>query len=105
MPTYEYVCRACEGRVEAVQKFSDPPLTTCEECGGSLRKVFSPVGIVFKGSGFYVTDYKYKENGRNGKSATSTTNGSSAGSESKSETKSAESGSKTETKATASKTD
>ncbi len=56
MPTYEYECQACHERVEAVQKFSDPALTTCEKCGGELRKVFSAVGIVFKGSGFYKTD-------------------------------------------------
>jgi putative FmdB family regulatory protein len=56
MPTYEYECQSCHERVEAVQKFSDPALTTCEACGGDLRKVFSAVGIVFKGSGFYKTD-------------------------------------------------
>jgi len=56
MPTYEYECNACHQRVEAVQKFADAPLTVCESCGGELRKVFSGVGIVFKGSGFYKTD-------------------------------------------------
>lgn len=56
MPTYEYECQECKRRVEAVQKFSDPALTTCEFCGGKLRKVFSAVGIVFKGSGFYKND-------------------------------------------------
>ena len=56
MPTYEYECQSCHRRVEAVQKFSDPPLTTCEHCSGDLRKVFSAVGIVFKGSGFYKND-------------------------------------------------
>jgi putative FmdB family regulatory protein len=56
MPTYEYECQSCHQRVEAVQKFSDSALTTCEVCGGELRKVFSAVGIVFKGSGFYKTD-------------------------------------------------
>lgn len=56
MPTYEYECLACHERVEAVQKFADPSLTTCELCGGELRKVFSAVGIVFKGSGFYKND-------------------------------------------------
>ena len=56
MPTYEYECQACHQRIEAVQKFSDPALTTCEQCGGELRKVFSAVGIVFKGSGCYKTD-------------------------------------------------
>ena len=56
MPTYEYACAECGERLEAVQKFSDDPLTVCPACGGRLRKVFSPVGIVFKGSGFYRTD-------------------------------------------------
>ncbi|HEY5009984.1 MAG TPA: FmdB family zinc ribbon protein [Acidimicrobiales bacterium] len=56
MPTYEYECQACHQRVEAVQRFTDPALTICEHCGGELRKVFSAVGVVFKGSGFYKTD-------------------------------------------------
>ena len=56
MPTYQYTCTECGEPVEAVQKFSDAPLTVCAACGGRLRKVFSPVGIVFKGSGFYRTD-------------------------------------------------
>ena len=56
MPTYQYACTTCGEQVEAVQRFSDDPLTVCPACGGSLRKVFSAVGIVFKGSGFYRTD-------------------------------------------------
>ena len=56
MPTYQYACTACDERLEVVQKFTDDSLTTCEVCGGPLRKVYSPVGIVFKGSGFYRTD-------------------------------------------------
>jgi putative FmdB family regulatory protein len=56
MPTYEYECQQCHERVEAVQKFTDPSLTVCPLCGGELRKVFSAVGIVFKGSGFYKND-------------------------------------------------
>jgi putative FmdB family regulatory protein len=56
MPTYEYECQTCHERVEAVQKFTDPSLTMCPNCGGELRKVFSAVGIVFKGSGFYKND-------------------------------------------------
>jgi putative FmdB family regulatory protein len=56
VPTYEYACTECGERLEVVQRFSDDPLTVCEACGGKLRKVFSPVGIVFKGSGFYRTD-------------------------------------------------
>ena len=56
MPTYQYTCTDCGEPVEAVQKFTDDPLSICAACGGRLRKVFSPVGIVFKGSGFYRTD-------------------------------------------------
>jgi putative FmdB family regulatory protein len=56
VPTYQYTCVECGEPVEAVQKFTDAPLTVCDACGGRLRKVFSPVGIVFKGSGFYRTD-------------------------------------------------
>jgi putative FmdB family regulatory protein len=56
VPTYQYTCTECGDRVEAVQKFTDDPLTVCAACGGRLRKVFFPAGIVFKGSGFYRTD-------------------------------------------------
>ena len=56
MPTYQYTCTECGEPLEAVQKFTDAPLTLCPACGGRLRKVFSAVGIVFKGSGFYRTD-------------------------------------------------
>lgn len=56
MPTYEYACLSCERHFEVYQSFSDEPLRTCEVCGGPLRRVFHPVGIVLKGSGFYSTD-------------------------------------------------
>jgi putative FmdB family regulatory protein len=56
MPIYEYACTSCGERTEAKQAFSDPPLEECPICGGRLRKLYSPVGIVFKGSGFYSTD-------------------------------------------------
>lgn len=56
MPTYEYACRACARRLEVVQAFGDKPLTKCDECGGKLKRVFHPVGVMFKGSGFYSTD-------------------------------------------------
>src|SRR5688500_3482440 len=60
MPVYEYACTACGERTEARQSFDDPPLEECPQCGGRLRKLYSPVGIVFKGSGFYSTDAKSK---------------------------------------------
>lgn len=56
MPTYEYVCTNCGNHFDTVQSFSEPPLETCERCGGQIRRVFHPAGILFKGSGFYSTD-------------------------------------------------
>lgn len=56
MPTYQYACNACEHEFEAVQSFNDASLTQCPECKGEIRKVYSAVGVVFKGSGFYKTD-------------------------------------------------
>jgi putative FmdB family regulatory protein len=56
VPTYSYACTTCEHRFDTVQKFTDSSLTDCPECSGRLRKLFSAVGIVFKGSGFYRTD-------------------------------------------------
>jgi putative FmdB family regulatory protein len=78
MPTYQYACTECGEQLEVVQKFSDEPLTVCPACQGRLRKVFSPVGVVFKGSGFYKTDSRKAASG----SSTSSRN------ESKPETKS-----------------
>jgi putative FmdB family regulatory protein len=56
LPTYEYACTECGHRLEAVQRFTDEPLTECPECGSALRKVYGAVGIVLKGSGFYKND-------------------------------------------------
>jgi putative FmdB family regulatory protein len=63
VPTYQYACTDCDERIEAVQKFTDDPLTVCLSCGARLRKVFSPVGIVFKGSGFYRNDSRKDQKG------------------------------------------
>jgi putative FmdB family regulatory protein len=60
VPTYEYTCRDCGHTFEIVQSMWDEPLTMCPECGGSLRKVFAPPAISFKGSGFYATDHGKK---------------------------------------------
>ncbi len=68
MPTYQYQCTECGEGLEAVQKFSDDPLTICPNCQGTLRKVYSAVGIVFKGSGFYRTDSR-SSSSSNGKSS------------------------------------
>lgn len=64
MPTYQYACTACGEQLEVVQRFTDEPLTECPACAGRLRKVFSPVGVVFKGSGFYRTDSRAASNGK-----------------------------------------
>ncbi len=56
MPTYEYACNSCSHRFETRQRMTDDPITTCPECHGSIYRVLFPVGIVFKGSGFYKTD-------------------------------------------------
>ena len=66
MPTYEYACSSCGTHVEVYQRFSDDPLTECGVCGGPLRKVFHPAGILFKGSGFYVTDSRAGASKRSG---------------------------------------
>lgn len=63
VPTYQYSCTECGSALEAQQSFSDDPMTVCPECGGQLRKVFSAVGVVFKGSGFYRNDSRAGKNG------------------------------------------
>jgi len=98
MPTYQYVCTECGEPLEVVQKFSDEPLTVCPACQGRLRKVFSPVGVVFKGSGFYKTD------SRSSSSASSTKTDTKSAEPKTSETKadtSSDSSSKSETKSDA----
>nr|BFE63505.1 zinc ribbon domain-containing protein [Dactylosporangium thailandense] len=91
MPTYQYACTVCGHQLEAVQSFTDEPLTECPECQGRLRKQFSAVGVVFKGSGFYRTDSR-----NSGKSSSSSSTKTES---SKSETKSESTTTKTETKA------
>lgn len=85
MPTYQYACTNCDHGFDAVQSFTDPSLTVCPECGGKLRKVFSSVGIVFKGSGFYRTDSRAGVGSAAAKSESGP--GSSTGTEKKTETK------------------
>ena len=71
MPTYAYTCTACGHALEVKQSFTDDSLTTCPECSGQLRKVFSNVGVVFKGSGFYRTDSRGGAKATDGGSSTS----------------------------------
>ncbi len=60
MPVYEYECDNCSLRFEKMQRFSEDPLRICPDCGGSIHRVIQPVGVIFKGSGFYVTDNRGK---------------------------------------------
>lgn len=66
MPTYVYGCDACGHRFEKFQKFSDEPVRVCPECQSSVRRLLQPAGIVFKGSGWHVTDYKRSNGNGNG---------------------------------------
>jgi putative FmdB family regulatory protein len=95
MPTYEYACLSCERHFEVYQSFSDEPLRTCEVCGGPLRRVFHPVGIVLKGSGFYSTDNRSssKRSASEPKKEGTSETSSEKKTEKKSETKPAGSGS------------
>jgi len=100
MPTYGYRCGNCGHQFEIVQRISEEPLTACPKCQGKLSKVLYPVGISFKGSGFYTTDYKGA-----GKSSAGSSNGSASSSDGSSESKpEAKPESKSETK-TESKSD
>jgi putative FmdB family regulatory protein len=104
MPTYEYGCTVCGQHIEVFQRFSEDALTTCGVCGGKLRKVFHPAGIVFKGSGFYATDSRSKassggsskkdsDGGSSASSDPSSSSGSSSGSEGGSGSKGGDGGS------------
>lgn len=75
MPTYEYRCRTCGHRFDIQQSISDDSLTECPECAGDLRKVFHPVGIAFKGQGFYKNDARSDSGGGSGSSSTSGSSG------------------------------
>jgi putative FmdB family regulatory protein len=61
VPIYEYECESCDERFELMQKFSDKPVKKCPKCGGAVHKVLSPPALLFKGSGWYVTDYANPE--------------------------------------------
>jgi putative FmdB family regulatory protein len=89
MPTYQYRCTECGDELEAVQKFTDDPLSVCPVCQGQLRKLFSAVGVVFKGSGFYKTDSRSSK--RSASTGTDKKDAPATGSDSSSESKSASS--------------
>ncbi|MFY1626530.1 FmdB family zinc ribbon protein [Micromonospora sp. WMMD735] len=94
VPTYQYACTACGHQLEAVQSFSDEPLTECPTCEGRLRKVFNSVGVVFKGSGFYRTDSRASgSEGKSGGAKPAKSEGSSSGGDSSGSGSSSNSGS------------
>lgn len=84
MPTYQYQCTECGEGLEAVQKFTDDALTVCPSCDGRLKKVFSAVGIVFKGSGFYRNDSRGSSSSSTPSTATASKSSDSKSSDSKS---------------------
>ena len=94
MPTYVYACDSCGANFEKFQSFKDEPLHTCPRCSGGVRRVFQPVGIVFKGSGWYITDSRKSDSA----SVTADSAKSESTAEAKAETKSE---TKSETKAEA----
>lgn len=98
MPTYQYQCTACGEGLEAVQKFTDDALTECPACNGRLKKVFSAVGIVFKGSGFYRNDSRGSSSSSTPASSSSSSSGS-ASSDSGSSSSSSSSGSESKSAA------
>jgi putative FmdB family regulatory protein len=94
MPTYGYRCGSCGHEFEIRQGIKEEPLTTCPKCSGKLSKMLYPAGVIFKGSGYYTTDYKGTTSG-----AEASSNGATASSDGKAESKPAsDSGSKSESK-------
>ncbi|MEV7237951.1 FmdB family zinc ribbon protein [Streptomyces sp. NPDC051020] len=87
MPTYQYQCTECGEGLEAVQKFTDDALTVCPSCEGRLKKVFSAVGIVFKGSGFYRNDSRGSSSSSTPSSSSAKTSGSASSSSTGSDSK------------------
>jgi putative FmdB family regulatory protein len=92
MPTYEYECTGCGKHFDYFQRITEEPKTTCEECGGKLQKLLSSgAGLIFKGSGFYITDYK-KSGGGGGESSGGGSKGSNSGEKAGGESKDAKAG-------------
>jgi putative FmdB family regulatory protein len=96
VPTYSYACTACEHHFDTVQTFTDASLTDCPECSGRLRKLFSSVGIVFKGSGFYRTDSRTSRSDKPG--SNDKNDKSESGAKDKSDSKKSDAGSSSDSK-------
>ena len=116
MPTYGYRCTVCKHEFERIQKISDAPLSVCESCGEPVKRIIYPVGIQFKGTGFYVTDYnnkgseKSKESAKekesdSGSSDAATDTKADTKTETKTETKSMDTKSETKSERSESKSD
>lgn len=104
MPIYGYRCKICGHELEVLQKMSDPPLKTCPKCSGELQKILYPAGVIFKGSGFYSTDYK--SGSKASGSSSTASNGSESSSDKKSDAKPASgSGSEAKTESKPAKSD
>ncbi|MET9577502.1 FmdB family zinc ribbon protein [Streptomyces sp. DT199] len=104
MPTYQYQCTECGEGLEAVQKFTDDALTECPDCKGRLKKVFSAVGIVFKGSGFYRNDSRGSSSSSSPAAKSSSTSSSGSSSDSGSSSSGSSSSSSTSSSSSSSTT-
>jgi putative FmdB family regulatory protein len=104
VPTYEYECAACRRVFEIRQRISEPPLTTCDVCGGAVHRLLSAAPFILKGEGWYVTDYpsESRKKAREAEKSSSTSADTSAKTETKSETKSE---SKSDSKSSGAKSD
>ena len=99
MPTYEYQCKTCGHHFERVQRFSDDPIRECPDCGAEVRRVIHPAGVIFKGSGWYITDSR--KGGGDSASLNSANGGKGEGDAAKGESKTTETAAKAETPAKA----
>lgn len=101
MPLYEYECKKCGHRFERIQRFSDPMVKKCPECGGKVEQMISAPAVQFKGSGWYVTDYAKKSSGAGSSSESKSDSDSKGDSAKESGSKDKDSGSKKDSKAKA----
>jgi len=98
MPIYEYQCKKCHHRFERIQKFSDPHVKKCPDCGGPVEQVVSAPAVQFKGSGWYVTDYAKKSGAASSSSANGESTDTAGKKDDKKDSKPASSSKKSEKK-------